>query len=304
MKPCSTTQDFLKLHVLKSSVMNTRLLVTGGAGFLGRHLLQRANNFLAAGSLHQTPSLALPGITFHICDLQRPEDVTLLLDRVQPEVLIHTACSDQGSGQEAIIPAAGFLAMQTAERRIRFIHLSTDQIFDGTSAPYAEDHSPNPLHPYGIAKAQAEKLVYSLNPQATIIRTSLLYDLRHPDRQSQGLLRATSTDKPIRLFVDEFRCPIWVENLADALLELAELDLPGILHVAGPQSLNRWEFGGSLLEHFGATPTANILRGTIDESGLVRPKDLSLDISRAQQVLKTPLLSLSEARMMVQSSKN
>lgn len=284
--------------------MKLRLLVTGGAGFLGNHLLRRANQFVATGTLHHTPSTSLPGVTFHVCELQNPEEVRILLDRVQPDIIIHTACSDQGKGIEAIVPAAGLLAMQTAERDIRLIHLSTDQVFDGATAPYTEASPTNPLNTYGRAKVQAEELIRSLHPQATIVRTSLLYDLRTPDRQATRLIESAKTGELFRLFVDELRCPIWVENLAEVLLEVATKDVPGILHIGGPESLNRWDFGMGLLHHFGVTPTPNIQKGTIEESGLVRPKNLTMDSSRAQQALQTPLLSLQEARKMAVTSEN
>jgi dTDP-4-dehydrorhamnose reductase len=283
--------------------MKTRLLVTGGAGFLGNHLLRRADQFVAAGTLHATPTTSLPGVTFHVCDLQNPEEVRILMDRVQPEVIIHTACSEQGKGIEAILPAAGLLAMQSSDRHIRFIHLSTDQVFDGTSAPYTEESPTNPINPYGHAKAQAEELIRSLNPKATIVRTSLLYDLRTPDRQTTRLIKATQTGEPYRLFIDELRCPIWVENLAEVLLEVATKDVPGLLHLGGPQSLNRWDLGMGLLQHFGIAQASNIQQGTIEESGLVRPKNLTMDSSRTKQALETPLLSLQEARKLAATSK-
>jgi len=284
--------------------MKQRLLVTGGAGFLGNHLLRRANHFVATGTLYHTPSSSLPDVTFHVCDLQNPEEVRILLERTQPDVIIHTACSDQGHNLESIVPAAGLLAMQTAQRHMRFIHLSTDQVFDGTSAPYTEDSPTQPINPYGIAKAQAEDLILSLNPQATIIRTSLLYDLRKPDRQTQWIMESMSTSQPIRLFIDEIRCPVWVENLADLLLEIATRDLPGILHLGGPQALNRWEFGMKVLHHFGITPTSVIQQGTIEEAGLVRPKDLTLDSTQAKRLLQTPLFSLQEACRMAVTSES
>lgn len=284
--------------------MKKRLLVTGGAGFLGNHLLLRATQFISAGTLHHTPSTSLPGVTFHVCDLQNPEEVRVLLDRVQPDVIIHAACSEQGKGIEAIIPAAGLLALQSAERDIRFIHLSTDQVFDGTSAPYTEESPTNPINPYGDAKAQAEELIRSLNSQATIVRTSLLYDLRTPDRQTTRLIESTKTGERHRLFVDELRCPIWVENLAEVLLEVATKDIPGILHLGGPESLNRWDLGMGLLQHFGIIPTSNIQKGTIEESGLVRPKNLTMDSSRAERLLQTPRFSLQEARKMTVTSKS
>lgn len=281
--------------------MKPRLLVTGGTGFLGTHLLQRAKDFTATGTLHRTAATALPGITFHVCDLQQPEDVRILLDRVQPDIIIHTACSDQGNHPEVIVSAAGHLATQTAERQIRFIHLSTDQVFDGTAAPYSEQNAPHPIHPYGQAKAQAEAAIHALDPRATIVRTSLLYDLRTPDRQTNYLIQLTKSGKPFRLFTDEWRSPIWVENLVDVLLEIEGRDLPGILHIGGPESMNRWDLGMRLLQHFNVTPTSNIIKGTIEESGLVRPSNLTLDSSTTQQLLQTPLLSLPESRLKVQN---
>ncbi len=283
--------------------MKTRLLVTGGAGYLGNHLLRRANQFVAAGTLHATPSTSLPGVTFHVCNLQNHEAIRILLDRVQPDVIIHAACSEQGKGIEAILPAAGLLAMQSTERNIRFIHLSTDQVFDGTSAPYTEESPTNPINPYGKAKAQAEALIRTLNPKATIVRTSLLYDLRTPDRQTTRLIEATQTGAPYRLFIDELRCPIWVENLAEVLLEISTKDVPGILHLGGPESLNRWDLGMGLLQHFLIAQTSNIQQGTIEESGLVRPKNLTMNSSRTKHLFHTPILSLSEAREKVHNLK-
>ena len=284
--------------------MKARLLITGGAGFLGRHLLERAKNFVVFASLHQTPALSYSDVSFRICNLQQSDDINFLLDRVRPEILIHTACSDQGNGIGAIVPAAVQLALQTAQRQIRFIHLSTDQVFNGLSSPYAEESPRSPINPYGVAKAEAEEKIQVLNPQATIIRTSLLYDLRTPDRQTQWLIQGCSTpNEDLRLFVDEFRCPIWVENLADGILEIASLDLPGILHMGGPQSIHRWDLGMGLLKHFHVTPTPNIIPGTIEELGLTRPKNLTMNSTRAQATLQTPLLSLQEACQMHQSSK-
>jgi dTDP-4-dehydrorhamnose reductase len=281
--------------------MKPRLLVTGGAGFLGTNLLQQARYFTATGTLHSTAATSIPDVSFHVCDLQQAQEVRILLDRVRPEIIIHTACSDQGGNLSAIAPVAGLLALQSAERQIRFIHLSTDQVFDGTAAPYTEQDEPSPINPYGTAKAQAEDLVRSLNPQGTIVRTSLLYDLHTPDRQTKQLMQTIQTGEPYRLFIDEFRCPIWVKNLANALLELATKDYAGILHIGGPHAINRWELGMELLEHFGIKPTPNIQQGTIEEAGLVRPPNLTLDSSSAQQTLHTSLFSLPEARKKVNS---
>ena len=276
--------------------MKQRLLVTGGAGFLGTHLLHRAQNFTATGTLHRTAATSIPSVSYHVCDLLQPQEVRILLDRVKPSIMIHTACSDQGGNLSAIAPVAGLLAAQAAERDIRLIHLSTDQVFDGKKAPYHEASETKPINPYGAAKSHAEDLIRSLNIKATIVRTSLLYDLQTPDRQTSQLIQTTQTEEPYHLFTDELRCPIWVENLAEVLLELARNDYEGTLNVVGPESLNRWELGMKLLHHFDVSPTPNIKKGTIQQSGLERPKNLTLDSATAQQLLATPLLSIEEAQ--------
>ncbi|MCA9477070.1 MAG: sugar nucleotide-binding protein, partial [Nitrospira sp.] len=99
------------------------------------------------------------------------------------------------------------------------------------------------------------------------------------------------TGEAYRLFTDEYRCPMWVENLAEVLLELAGKPCEGIIHVGGPERLNRWDLGMKLLQHFDITPTEAIQTGTIDASGLTRPKDLTLESICASHTLQTPLLS-------------
>ncbi len=283
--------------------MNTHLLVTGGAGFVGRSILQQARPGSASGTLHQTPSLGLPGVTYHVCDLQNLQEVLTLLDRVRPTHLIHTACSDQVPDFNIIVQVAAQLALHTHHRNIRFIHLSTDHVFDGLTPPYSEKNPIQPITPYGMAKGEAENLISSLNPQATIIRTSLLYDLRSLCRQGQRLFEAISQKTPFALFIDEIRSPLWVENFANAVLEIANRDLPGVIHVGGPQALNRWELGMGLLHHFDINPADYIRQGRLSDTDLLRPPNLTLDSAKATEMISTPLLSLQEATAFAQKPK-
>ncbi len=275
--------------------MSLRILITGGAGFLGQHLLRRSSYFTTSATLHVNPAVSIPGIQYHVCDLRNPEQVRILLDRVRPAVLIHTACSDQGNDLEAIPITAALLGMETSQRNIRFIHLSTDHVFDGAQAPYGESDALGPLTEYGKAKAHAEDLLQTINPNVTIVRTSILYDLDSPDRTYRRILEAEEKGEPIRLFTDEIRSPVWVKNLADALLELATLDFSGHLHLGGPEPLSRWDIGMNLLEHYGIRPTTKILGETVEESGMVRPKNLTLNSEKAQDLLTTPLLTFKNA---------
>ncbi len=95
-----------------------------------------------------------------------------------------------------------------------------------------------------------------------------------------------------RLFTDEYRCPIFVDDLADALLELAEIKFAGTINIAGPQRLSRYEFGLKLANAFHVTPRFEpVLSATYPGR---RPRDCTLDISLAQKVLRTRLRGVDE----------
>ncbi|MEK7807906.1 MAG: sugar nucleotide-binding protein, partial [Chloroflexota bacterium] len=147
---------------------------------------------------------------------------------------------------------------------------------------------------YGAAKAYADGFIISAMPEALIVRPSLIYGFDPIDKQTAWLVDGIKKKQTVKLFVDEYRCPIWVDNLAQALLEVAESKLSGILNVAGPQRLNRWEYGLKLLNHLKIDPEGYVVKSSITESGTKRPADLTLDIRKAQRVLKTKLLSVDE----------
>ncbi len=271
------------------------LLITGGSGYLGSQVLRMAQHWATHGIyLHHTPAPS-PHATFHQCDLRDRKQVEQLFIAVRPSVIIHTACSNQNQDNlDSILPAARNLAEAAVKIDARLIHVSTDLVFDGQHGPYSETATPSPLSEYGQAKAQAEEIVMTHNTKALVVRPSLIYGINPIDHQTRWLIKGIEENQPIRLFTDEFRSPIWVNTLGLALLELAESAVTGIVHLAGPQALNRWEFGQAILKMLKLDTPPNVVPSTIKESGLIRPQNLTLDITKAQQLLKTPLLSVAE----------
>jgi dTDP-4-dehydrorhamnose reductase len=99
----------------------------------------------------------------------------------------------------------------------------------------------------------------------------------------------------VTLFTDEMRCPVHLHDLAGALLELAERsELDGPFNLGGQQTLNRWDFGTRLLAALGLPRERNVAPGTVAESGLERPRDLTLRCSHASQALGTRLRGVDE----------
>ena len=168
--------------------------------------------------------------------------------------------------------------MAAAARDVRLIHVSSDVVFDGTRGRYVEEDAPAPVNSYGRSKAGAERRVRELHPRATIVRTSLIDGGVEPGPQERLAREGT------RFFVDEIRSPVHVADLADALLELIPLDVPGPLHVAGADDVSRYDFalllGAQGIEAAHTTPD--------------RCPNVSLDSSRAQALLKTRLRGVYE----------
>jgi dTDP-4-dehydrorhamnose reductase len=280
------------------------LLVTGASGYLGHYLAGAADGWAVTGTFFSQPAVASRAVLRQV-DLRDRAALGHLLAEVRPDAVIHTACSNRdGDNVNAIVPAAENLAAACHERDTRLVHVSTDLVFDGEHAPYSDDSPPAPLTPYGRAKAEAEDAVLSLCPAAAIGRPSLIWALDPPDRQTSWLVAGLRSGAPVRLFTDEICCPVYLADLAAALLELAARpQLSGPLNLGGRQPLSRWNFGLRLLDALRLERAANLTPSTVAQSGLVRPRGLSLEWRRASQLLVTPLRGVDEVLVAVPSCR-
>ena len=196
--------------------------------------------------------------------------------------MIHTAYRQEDASVN--VEGSENVARAAAAVGARLVHLSTDVVFDGRKGePYVEDDPLSPVTDYGRAKAEAEARVARAHPQALIVRTSLIYG--GAQRSAQPSKHELAAHDPaLTFFTNEIRNPVQVGDLAEALLELAELDVSGPLHVAGADAVSRAAFAelvtGSAVAGAAAPPS--------------RPLDCSLDSSRAQALIRTRLRGVRE----------
>ncbi|MBI4787755.1 MAG: SDR family oxidoreductase [Chloroflexi bacterium] len=279
-------QDFSSFILHPSSL---RLLVTGGSGYLGSAILKRAPRGWTLAATYLTQPLTAENVAAFRLDVRDAGQVDRVIAGWRPDVIVHTAAHQRGEQMRAVnADGSQHIASAAARENARLIHLSSDVIFDGEHAPYDESALPDPISPYAESKALAERAVVDAHPQPAIIRTSLIYGFAPLDPRT----RQTLDGEMPRLFTDEYRCPILVDDLADALLELATSGYSGILNVAGPQRLSRYDFGVKLAHALGVEPRfAPALSAPTETS---RPRDCTLDISRAQTLLRTRLRGVDQ----------
>jgi len=238
-----------------------RLHITGATGYLGSELVR----------------LRIDASTERV-EVRDADAVRDLFERVRPDVVIHTAYSQQDAGVNT--DGSENVARAASATEARLVHLSTDVVFDGRKgAPYVEEDPLSPVTDYGRAKAEAEERVAGAHPAALLVRTSLLYGGERPSKHELAACNPALT-----FFTNEIRSPVQVTDLARALLELAALDVAGPLHVAGSDAVSRAAFAEL------------VLRGPVRSvpAPETRPLDCSLDSSRAQSLLRTRLRGVRE----------
>ncbi|MBN2288210.1 MAG: SDR family oxidoreductase [Candidatus Glassbacteria bacterium] len=264
----------------------SRMLVTGVSGFLGGTLCRLAGEagWQVRGTYFSRPVESSAGVRTVRLDLKDGSQAAGLIDRIRPEVVVHTAYSQKD--REVTFQGTRRLAEACAslEEKPYFIFISTDLIFDGKKGNYCEEDTPVPVLPYGRDKLEAEKAVRGTLAGSLVVRTSLMYDFARVPGHLRFAVEAIRDGRDCTFFRDEFRSPVLVDELAGALLELARMRPEGTLHLAGRDRLERFSFGRALLAALGFS-TGAVVAGSLEELGESRPADCSLDSSRAEGLL-------------------
>ena len=198
-------------------------------------------------------ALSLTALGRNDIDICDRDAILRAIDQLKPQALINAAAYTNVDGAESEgemafrlnenAPRAMAEAAQQA--RLPFIHVSTDQVFDGTkSSSYTEDDTPDPINLYGRSKLAGELAVAAADPTALIVRVSWVWG-PSGDNFVKKLLQWASQRNELSIVSDQYGRPTYSPALAEALLTLAAMpdaERPkGLLHYAGGDAMTRSE---------------------------------------------------------------
>lgn len=265
-----------------------RFLITGATGYLAHRLLPVASGFAEVFACARNVSNLAAEFNPLVLDVTDESSVRSVVEQVRPDAVIHAAASNPGSSQNSMDGVnhlgAKHIAKACTESGCRLVAVSTDVVFAGDAAPYADSAvaSPLPQNEYGRTKALGEQAIVTHCPPAVIVRTSLIYGLEQMDRGTAGFVERLARGEDLNLFSDVLRQPVWVDSLALALCRFATdlKDQRGFINVAGSDVLSRADFGLRLLDYWDARPESGI--NLISGKGIGGlPMDLRVSLDRA-----------------------
>jgi dTDP-4-dehydrorhamnose reductase len=197
-----------------------RILLTGKNGQVGGELNQSLSTLGTVIAMGRDQM-----------DLSQPETLGLVIQEVQPDVIINAAAYTAVDKAESEVELAmtvngtapGVIAQEAKKVGAGMIHYSTDYVFDGkATSPYEEEDSTGPLSIYGKSKLMGEKGVVEAGIPHIILRTSGVYGLRG-NNFLLTMQKLAKTRKQIKVVDDQTGAPTWSRAIAEGTARILEL---------------------------------------------------------------------------------
>lgn len=285
--------------------MPKRLIVTGGYGFVAGSIIAQA---VSEWDVHVfsrgTAPPAREGVSWHTLDLLDAARLAAEFETIEPGAVIHTAAiadidyaeAHPEEAHQANVETTRNLALASARSGAKFVFLSTDNVFDGESAPYSEESPVCPINYYGQTKVEAERVTEETLDDSVIARVALVMGLPVLGTGNSFLSRMLprlEAGEVVGVPAKEVRSPVDVITLGRALIELAGNAFTGRLQLGGLDGMTRVDMVRRIVRALGYSED---LVEPNDPTGIpgraARPRDLVFDCTLAGKSLATPLQGL------------
>jgi len=250
--------------------MKKKLLVLGVSGLTGYKIAKMgAQKFDLYGTYNVRPT-NLSGCTISKLDLTEAKQITNLFSEIKPDIVINTTalhnvdfCEENKDEAFKVNFLATKSILENCEKHgSRFVHISTDYVFDGISSkPFTENDLPKPLSVYGQSKLEGEKILEKTNH--VIIRPSVIYGWTplelagtvsssgKPMNFAMWLLTKLNKNESLKIVTDQYATATLADSLAESILKIVKKYNSGLYHISGLSCESRFEFSKKLVKEFG-----------------------------------------------------
>lgn len=221
-----------------------KVLLTGSKGQLGNCFQDR----LPEGWQILATDSDVLDITDHFA-------VNIAVEEFRPDVIVNAAAYtavDKAENDRELAERINVLGpknLAAAAKRVgaRFVHVSTDYVFDGkATAPYIETDATNPLGVYGQTKLDGEIAASSELPDTIIIRTAWVFS-EYGNNFVKTMLRLVKDRDTLGIVADQRGCPTYAGDIAQAIITLIEENIEGgIYHYCGDKECSWYDFAETI----------------------------------------------------------
>lgn len=293
--------------------MKTKILIIGANGFTGRRMLDdlasNAAYTVTGCSLSEDicPQEAGGSYRFIRADVRDAAAVTALFEEVRPQVVINASAlsvpdfceTHREEAHLTNVTAVEQIARACEQHGSRFVHLSTDFVFDGrTDRLYRETDPPNPVNYYGLTKLEGEQRVAEICRSYAIVRVVVVYGKALPGQHGnilQLVANRLRAGEPIRVVSDQWRTPTFVGDISRGVAQLMHHPGNGIYHLCGSDCLTVAEMAYRVADYL-KLDRSLIHPVTTEEmaESTPRPRFSGLSIAKAQQEINYQPHTLDE----------
>ena len=262
------------------------VLVTGANGQLGQEIQEIANNFSEFHFIWTDHK------ELNISDM---DNVRNFINNKKIDAIVNCAAytavdnAEKEEEQAFNVNAIGVknLAIVANEIKAKFIHISTDYVFDGkTYLPYCPDMPTNPLGVYGKSKLAGEKEILALSPKnCAIIRVSWLYGF-YAKNFVKTMLKLGKERNEINVVYDQIGSSTYAKDLAETVLTILpklENKQPEIYHYANSGVASWFDLAKTALKLVGYQGVVNPIPTSAYPTLATRPNYSVLDTNKIQK---------------------
>jgi dTDP-4-dehydrorhamnose reductase len=295
----------------------TRILITGGTGLLGKALIETNDeaHSLTATFVGDYEMSSSDRAQYVKLDIRDEDGYRALFEELKPQIVIHTASIGSPDYAEKYreltwginVGGTAMICQLCKRSGSKLIHISSNGIYDGDHAPYAEEAKAEPINYYGLTKYESEQVVLRSSIVSAIIRPILMYGWNNPTERSNIVtlaLEKLRKNELVYAYEDVFSNPLYNCSAAAVIWHLIEKKLYQPFNVAGADVVSIYELIRTAARVFCLDEKliVPVKQGYFNEL-VPRPKNTSYRTEKMQNLLGVRPLSLVQGLEIMKREK-